>query len=39
LVFGLLVFIVGLLADMFNRVRVNQEKILYELKKSKYEEN
>ncbi|HKM19761.1 MAG TPA: glycosyltransferase family 2 protein [Candidatus Dojkabacteria bacterium] len=38
LVFGLLVFIVGLLADMFNRVRVNQEKILYELKKSKYEE-
>ncbi|MBP8979241.1 glycosyltransferase family 2 protein [Candidatus Dojkabacteria bacterium] len=38
LVFGLLLVIVGLLADMFNRVRINQEKILYELKKGKYEE-
>lgn len=38
LIFGLLLFIVGLLADMFNRVRVNQEKILYELKKKKYED-
>lgn len=37
LIFGLLLIIVGLLADMFNRMRINQEKILYELKKSKYE--
>ena len=37
LIFGLLLVIVGLLADMFNRVRINQEKILYELKKGKYE--
>jgi hypothetical protein len=33
-----LLVIVGFLADMFNRVRLNQEKILYELKKGKYEE-
>lgn len=38
LVFGLLLVIVGLLANMFNRVRVNQEKILYELKKERYED-
>ena len=38
LVFGLLLIIVGLLADMFNRVRVNQDRILYELKKEKYED-
>ncbi len=38
LVFGLLLIIVGLLANMFNRVRVNQEKILYELKKERYED-
>lgn len=37
LVFGLLLVIVGLLANMFNRVRVNQERILYELKKERYE--
>ncbi len=37
LIFGLLLFIVGLLAGMFNRVRVNQERILYELKKQKYD--
>lgn len=37
LIFGLLLVIVALLADMFNRVRINQEKILYELKKGKYE--
>jgi glycosyltransferase involved in cell wall biosynthesis len=36
LVFGLLLVIVGLLANMFNRVRINQEKILYELKKERY---
>jgi glycosyltransferase involved in cell wall biosynthesis len=38
LVFGLLLVIVGLLANMFNRVRVNQEKILYELKKERYDD-
>jgi len=37
LVFGLLLVIVGMLANMFNRVRVNQEKILYELKKERYD--
>jgi hypothetical protein len=38
LIFGLLLVIVGLLANMFNRVRINQEKILYELKKERYED-
>ena len=38
LVFGLLLVIVGLLANMFNRVRVNQERILYELKKERYDD-
>ncbi len=37
IIFGLLLVIVGLLADMFNRVRINQERIIYELKKGKYE--
>jgi glycosyltransferase involved in cell wall biosynthesis len=34
--FGLILVVIGLLADMFNRVRMNQERILYELKKDKY---
>ena len=38
IIFGMMLVIVGLLADMFNRVRINQERILYELKKEKYEE-
>ena len=38
LIFGLLLVIVGLLADMFNRVRVNQERIMYELKMERYGE-
>lgn len=38
LVFGLLLVIVGLLADMFNRMRINQERILYELKKERYDD-
>jgi len=37
LIFGLLLVIVGLLADMFNRIRVNQERILYDLNKRHYE--
>jgi glycosyltransferase involved in cell wall biosynthesis len=32
-IFGILLFIFGLLADMINRVRVNQDKILYKLNK------
>jgi len=38
LVFGLLLVIVGLLADMFNRVRKNQERIMYALKRERYGE-
>ena len=38
LVFGLLLVIVGLLAGMFNRVRMTQERTLYELKKQEYGE-
>jgi glycosyltransferase involved in cell wall biosynthesis len=37
LIFGLLLVIVGLLADMLNRMRINQERILYELNKEKYD--
>ncbi|MBP6976085.1 glycosyltransferase family 2 protein [Candidatus Dojkabacteria bacterium] len=37
LVFGLLLLIVGLVADMLNRIRMNQEKIIYELKKERYD--
>jgi len=39
LIFGLLLVVVGLLADMFNRVRINQERILYELKRERYEDD
>ena len=38
LIFGLLLLVVGLLADMFNRVRINQERILYELKRERYDD-
>lgn len=38
LVFGLLLIVVGLVAGMINRVRVNQERILYELKKERYDD-
>lgn len=37
LIFGLLFIMLGLLADMFNRIRVNQERILYELKRGRYD--
>jgi glycosyltransferase involved in cell wall biosynthesis len=33
-IFSLLIFFIGLVADMFNRIRMNQEKILYELRKN-----
>lgn len=38
LVFGLLLMVVGLVAGMINRIRVNQERILYELKKERYDD-
>jgi glycosyltransferase involved in cell wall biosynthesis len=37
-VFGMMVFLVALISDMLNRLRINQDKILYELKKKRYEE-
>lgn len=36
-VFGMLVLIIALVADMLNRLRVNQDKILYQIKKSHYD--
>lgn len=36
-IFGLLVLLIALIADMLNRVRINQDKLLYELKKMRYE--
>ena len=38
LIFGLILVVIGLVADMFNRVRINQERILYELKKERYDD-
>jgi len=35
-IFGVLVFLIALIADMINRVRVNEDRLLYELKKSRY---
>ncbi len=37
IIFGLLVILIAIMADMINRVKLNQEKILFELKKSKYD--
>lgn len=36
IIFGMLVLLIALIADMLNRVRINQDKLLYELKKSRY---
>lgn len=36
-IFGLLILIIALIADMLNRLRINQDKMLYELKRSRYE--
>lgn len=36
IIFGMLVLLIALIADMLNRVRLNQDKILYEIKKSRY---
>lgn len=35
-IFGMLVLIIALIADMLNRLRVNQDKLLYEMKKVRY---
>jgi glycosyltransferase involved in cell wall biosynthesis len=34
IIFGLLVLVIALVSDMLNRIRINQEKLLYETKKS-----
>jgi glycosyltransferase involved in cell wall biosynthesis len=36
IIFGMLVLLIALLTDMLNRLRINQDKLLYELKKLKY---
>ncbi len=36
IIFGMLVLLIALITDMLNRLRVNQDKIIYELKKMKY---
>jgi glycosyltransferase involved in cell wall biosynthesis len=36
IVFGLLVLIIALVSDMLNRLRLNQDKMLYEMKKFRY---
>lgn len=36
IVFGMLVLMIALVADMLNRLRINQDRQLYEIKKSKY---
>lgn len=36
IIFGMLVLLIALIADMLNRLRINQDKLLYEMKKTKY---
>lgn len=36
-IFGMLVLLIALIADMLNRLRINQDKLLYEMKKSRYD--
>jgi len=36
IIFGLLILIIALIADMLNRLRINQDKLLYELKRNRY---
>lgn len=38
IVFGMLVLLMALIADMLNRMRKNQDELLYEVKKIRYEE-
>lgn len=35
-VFGLIIFSLGLVADMLNRIRLNQDKTIYELRKNRW---
>jgi glycosyltransferase involved in cell wall biosynthesis len=35
-IFGMFVLIIALVADMLNRLRINQDKLLYEYKKTRY---
>jgi len=35
-ILGLLVFLIALIADMLNRIRINQDRQLYEIKKTNY---
>jgi uncharacterized membrane protein len=37
LIFGFLLIILALIADMLKKIRQNQEEILYKLKKNEYE--
>jgi len=37
IIFGMLVFLVALIADMLNRLRTNQDRLLYELRRTRYE--
>ena len=34
IIFGLLILVIALIADMLNRLRINQDKLLYELKRN-----
>lgn len=36
-IFGVLSFLIALISDMLNRIRTNQERILYELKRGRYD--
>ena len=36
IIFGLLVLIIALVADMLNRLRINQDKLLYQIKSTRY---
>lgn len=36
IIFGLFVFLIALISDILNCLRLNQDKILYEIKKSEY---
>ncbi len=37
IIFGLLILVIALIADMLNRLRLNQDRLLYELKRNRYE--
>jgi len=36
-IFGMLVLLIALVADMLNRLRINQDKLLYEMKRARYQ--